>query len=778
MNDVWIVRLLQRYRPAEGWLLFTLPLAALSILPAAAASAAWVPDLGAFLETVVCTAYLLAFGLSRVGWDTRWGVGGMATERRDRRLVRNRWSNARPLAGWAAALVLAVAGVLVVSVLLGWRLAPRPEGVAPWLAPLARAALSLREMAGHLAEWASAVLTGRAMPRNLVFDWLIGLAVWAAAAWAAWWLFARHQAFAALVPAGILLALNFFYTLEGRGLLLPFLTLLLFLLVMMQAYDREQAWRRAGMDFSTEIRTDALLAAMAVAMLAFIAAAPMPRLVLRPTAEWYQALIEQPLGAVATVGRRLFPELRGQGELSLVGRGAAAGMPRAFLLGSGPELSQELVLRVRTDELEARRPGDPLPSPQYWRAATFDTYTGRGWTNGPVEWRSLDAGEPWTEPDSAHRRLLRQEVERLRSGDETILAAGEPLSSDRPYQALVRSDVLDLVAMTSRSRRYQVLSLTPAADEATLAAAGRDYPQKIIDRYGDTSRVPRRVADLAHRLTRAVDAPYRQAIILQNYLRSLPYSLAIPPPPADRDVVDYFLFEARTGYCDYYASAMVTMARSLGIPARLAVGYATGNFDAASGAYLVTADMAHSWPELYFPGIGWVPFEPTASRAALGEVGTPTSGAVYEPPQATEIAANLQSLRADSALRQRTVGVVGLLAGVVAAVAGLAWWARRPASSAVQLYSKLARWGGRLGRPALPGETAGEFGRGLSAHLEATVGGQRRQAAAGVVEFVSHFEAATYSKKRGEPLQQARRVWRWLHRQLRRLWVHSLLRRR
>lgn len=778
MNDSWIVRLVVRYQPREGWLLFLLPLAALSILPAAAAAAAWVPNLGGFLGAVVGTAYLLAFGLSRIGWDVRWGVDRTTAGRGDRRAARSRWSSAPPLPGRAAALVLAVAGVVVVSELLGRRLAPQPEGISPWLVPLARAALSLREMTLHLAEWTVAALAGHAMGRSLVFDWLVGLAVWAATAWAAWWLFARHRAFVALLPAGTLLALNFFYTLEGRGLLLPFFTLLIFLLVVMQAYDREQVWRRSGMDFSTEIRADAMLTAIAIAMLAFVVAAPMPRLVLRPAAEWYQAFVEKPLGAAAAVGRQLFPGLRRQSVYSLLDRGTAADMPRAFLLGSGPELSQELVLRVRTDELEARGPGDPLPNLQYWRAVTFDTYTGQGWTNGPAVWQSFDAGEPWTEPAHTNRRLLRQEVELLRSGSEIILAAGEPLSSDRPYQALVRSGVEDLVAMRSRSSRYRVLSLVPAVDEVTLAAAGRDYPQEILDRYGDTSRVPRRVADLAHRLTRAVDDPYRQALILQNYLRSLPYSLAIPAPPVNRDVVDYFLFEARTGYCDYYASAMVAMARSLGIPARLAVGYATGNYDAASDAYLVSEDMAHSWPELYFPGIGWVPFEPTASRAPLVDGGLPASGAAYQSPQATEIAADLQSLSAEDAARRRSIGAVGLLAATLAAVAGLVWWVRRPAPRAVQLYDKLVRWGGRLGRSALPGDTAGEYGRGLSTHLEATTVERQRQAAAGVLDFVRHFEAATYGKSRGEPLQQARRVWKGLYGQLRWLWIRSLWRRR
>jgi hypothetical protein len=82
-------------------------------------------------------------------------------------------------------------------------------------------------------------------------------------------------------------------------------------------------------------------------------------------------------------------------------------------------------------------------------------------------------------------------------------------------------------------------------------------------------------------------------------------------------VVDYFLFDSKQGFCDYYATAMVVLARSAGIPARPAFGFATGTFDPSQGKYTVLQSDAHAWPELYFPGIGWVEFEPTAVMAEI-----------------------------------------------------------------------------------------------------------------------------------------------------------------
>ncbi len=92
--------------------------------------------------------------------------------------------------------------------------------------------------------------------------------------------------------------------------------------------------------------------------------------------------------------------------------------------------------------------------------------------------------------------------------------------------------------------------------------------------------LPQRVIDLAHSLTAGQPTVYDQALALQTYLRTIPYTLGLPAPSTDADVVDSFLFDLKRGYCDYYASAMVVMARSVDIPARLAVGYAAGSYDA------------------------------------------------------------------------------------------------------------------------------------------------------------------------------------------------------
>jgi len=110
---------------------------------------------------------------------------------------------------------------------------------------------------------------------------------------------------------------------------------------------------------------------------------------------------------------------------------------------------------------------------------------------------------------------------------------------------------------------------------------------------------------------------YDRAEALESYLREIKYNELIEAPPEGQDGVDYFLFDVREGYCDYYASAMAVMARAVGIPARVAAGYSQGQHNPDTGAYRVKEKNAHAWVEIYFPRYGWVEFEPTASEPLL-----------------------------------------------------------------------------------------------------------------------------------------------------------------
>jgi transglutaminase-like putative cysteine protease len=163
---------------------------------------------------------------------------------------------------------------------------------------------------------------------------------------------------------------------------------------------------------------------------------------------------------------------------------------------------------------------------------------------------------------------------------------------------------------------YTVHGLQSAATVEQLRLAGDDYPEWVVARYLQLpDEVPERVHRLAHTIAATATNAYDRAAAVEAYLRqTITYNDDVAAPPPDRDAVDYVLFDLRQGYCDYYASAMVVLLRALGIPGRMAAGYAQGEYDYAKRAFVVRQRDAHAWPEVFFPHYGWVEFEPTSAR--------------------------------------------------------------------------------------------------------------------------------------------------------------------
>ena len=126
--------------------------------------------------------------------------------------------------------------------------------------------------------------------------------------------------------------------------------------------------------------------------------------------------------------------------------------------------------------------------------------------------------------------------------------------------------------------------------------------------------------ELAQRIVSDANAtaPYDRARAIESWLRTnIRYNETIGAPPANVDTVEWLLFDAREGYCTYFATAMIVMLRHLGIPARLAAGFSQGEFEAESQRFIVRERDAHTWVEVYFPGYGWINFEPTAAQAPI-----------------------------------------------------------------------------------------------------------------------------------------------------------------
>ena len=167
---------------------------------------------------------------------------------------------------------------------------------------------------------------------------------------------------------------------------------------------------------------------------------------------------------------------------------------------------------------------------------------------------------------------------------------------------------------------YTLYSFVSQATNDQLQMAGDEYSTFITDHYLQLpSTLPDRVRDLAERITQDAETPLDKVLAIENYLRNeggFEYSQDIESPPTNADGVDWFLFETKTGYSDYFGSSMTVMLRSVGVPARMAAGYAPGEVD-IPGRWAIRDRDSHGWTQAYFPGHGWIDFEPTTAWASL-----------------------------------------------------------------------------------------------------------------------------------------------------------------
>ncbi|GAB4532270.1 MAG: hypothetical protein Fur0018_20790 [Anaerolineales bacterium] len=469
-----------------------------------------------------------------------------------------------------------------------------------------------------------------------------------------------------------------------------------------QHIGRERAWEQSGTDYPTDLRLDTLLVALGLSgtllTLALLLSLPAPRPVWRaltPLSDALRARVQPVNRALGLRALAPAPEEAG-------GWQTAGGLPRQHLLDSGPELAQTIVVRVQVQA--------ELPLTPYWRTLTYDTYTGHGWQWSGAQTRPWLPAAPQPVTDAP---LLWQEVQHA-AGEAPALAFGEVHFLDRPAEQHLHPPDTPFAWLVD-ARRYRVWSAPPLASPADLRAAPNDIPAWLALRYTQLPpETPPRVRALALELTRRAATPYDKAAALEAYLRTFPYTLDLPAPPADRDVAAYFLFELRRGYCDYHATAFAALGRAAGLPVRLAVGYLGGDYDPQTRTYTLHADDAHSWPEVYFPGYGWIPFEPTAGRPALQR---PEAPLILPPAPAPSAAAPLF-------LTMRIAwGKIGWGGGALALILTgwgvwgffqqmAAWRLRRraPQEGILALWARAAQWATRgtdaLSAGATPLETA------------------------------------------------------------------------
>lgn len=164
------------------------------------------------------------------------------------------------------------------------------------------------------------------------------------------------------------------------------------------------------------------------------------------------------------------------------------------------------------------------------------------------------------------------------------------------------------------NKSISMISHVSVATDIDLQTSNSVYPGYIKDHYLNYPKeLPGRIESLAHFLTYQESNVFDKTVAIEKYLRSdnFTYSRSIEAPPVDSDGVDFFLFESKTGYSDYFASAMAVMLRTQGIPTRLMAGYSSGEYSSLTLSSTIRDSDSHGWVQVYFPEYGWIDFEPT-----------------------------------------------------------------------------------------------------------------------------------------------------------------------
>ncbi len=607
--------------------------------------------------------------------------------------------------------------------------------------------------------WALTVVTQGFSGSNLSFLLNLSVYLWWIAYFGTWTLLRFGLSWRTMIMAGVVTGVNTFYAPEPvNGLFIFFLFVAVLILISANLISLQWRWRGKRIRFSPDILFDFMQSGLLFGVIVVGGAWSIPRLGLSPT-------LHDVLTPISMVWERTTDQVASWNQgLNQQRRTGDATFSSTLTLGGARVSSDEPVMRVAVAE------------GRYWRANVFDSFDGRQWQNTSQERSHLRAEALVVVPGWDSRVRLIQQITPLQDLGYVVLAAPDIVRMTMPavasYEVVTDPSFTDVLLQPDSSdpdaaeltdtwelqyvlaqtpllpnKPYQVMSSLTKATVWELENAGPEVPEHIRERYLQVpDSVDPAVGQLAATLTANAYTPYAKAKSLERALRRIPYSEDIQGAPPGVDPVSYFLFDLQQGYCDYYATSMVIMLRMLDVPSRLATGYAEGEFQPETQEFLVKQEDAHTWVEVYFSGLGWIEFEPTAGESVLArdQGGPPptsdaegsagTSALPNNPQDILDQGLDFEDPFSDSSLNEAfdpsavpltvasadwRVWFVGIL--FLIALFMCFWWvrarflSRNPVEDAVErVYSRLVRWGWRLQLPMQSCDTPLERGQVLS----------------------------------------------------------------
>ena len=472
----------------------------------------------------------------------------------------------------------------------------------------------------RLRDWFSALVEGGVSTDPLPFVLMLVVTVWAVSYLSAWAVLRWRNVWVALIPPGFVLLTNISYLPDESNVQLVVFLFASVLLVLQLHFARAlDRWRREHISWPDMMPLEVAFAGAWIAFALILAAW------LVPTANNWGPVADVWQRAVSPVSDRL------------------EGLSRVFIgISSNRDIPVHNFGNVLPLQGTVKLNDDPLMEVRATetgnlRGAVYDEYTGAGWRISSAQTRAqigttIDAAEFGTPLTQAQlRQPVATEITVIGPvPDRRLLTLGDPIATDVGSELILGAGELDVIGVVPDDRleegdTYTSVGAVSAASIETMLSTGGEYPVSIRERYTQLpDDLPPEIAALSRSLVGDGAHPYQAARIIEQHLRTTyPYTLEIADPPPLSDAVGYFLFEARAGYFDHHASAMAIMLRTLGIPTRVAAGFAidSGDLDPEAKIYVLTEQDAWTWPEVYMPGLGWVEFNPTPGRPLVARPG-------------------------------------------------------------------------------------------------------------------------------------------------------------
>jgi len=631
---------------------------------------------------------------------------------------------------WTTHLVGAVFAALLTPLLVGWVLIQ--AGGTPYEL--------FHETAGEvLTAWTDLVVAGSlstfAYGHHLL---VLGLIVWASSQFAAFAAFGHRRPLNAVIVIGLLLLANMSLTARDQ---LPHLVLFsvaaLFLLVRFHTLDEQSDWLRRRIGDPSAISnlylrggTAFIVMAVSGSLLLTTVAASAPlagawtdvggRLL-----EWSRAI--EPFLPSSTTGRSIGPSF-----------GQNARIEGVWTTNNDPFLTMEVT--------------DPEDEAPYLAAVVYHRFDRTGWRRTEPGLTVRAPGEEvLANSADAVSREGRRELQvtvTVASSRETVFTPVMPLSVDQATGVMLIGEggFFEGLERGSSDAPYTVTALVPAPEadggptEARLRQAGTDYPAAVMALYGPETVADDALGEASQALLAEIRtgagpqaSPYDLADATRDLLRDqsrFTYDTDVRDQAcSNMSTVECFA-RIKRGYCEYYASTMAVLLREMGVPTRYVQGFLPGDRAPGSQTFTVRNSDAHAWVQVYFPGYGWIDFDPTAAVSELAPLPPGRADASATPPSSsasprasrpTEPRDPRDEPGTDGAVGGTTTGSAGpliavsiLLALVVAAISAVAFQrGPRGPVSADGTYGAVTRLASRFGFAPRPNQTVYEYAGAL-----------------------------------------------------------------